>query len=154
MSDPRRYSISILENFSDKPIYEIALQVAELVVYKQEDFALQNTHQLSIGIDFLHTPEDPFTWGEATYDLQPVFDRFPDTCFCLSVSDGEESDSSYRVLFFNYKNVTQYPEIRYPDFRINDFEYEASEKGSVIRLATASRKTNSISLNEENSAKK
>jgi hypothetical protein len=31
-------------------------------------------------------------------------------------------------LFFNGKAVTQYPEIRYEEFRPNDFEYEVSNK--------------------------
>jgi hypothetical protein len=128
MADPRHYSISILENFSDKSLHEIAIVVAELAIRKQEAFVLQETQLLDVvGIEFLHTPDDVFTWYEAKDDLQPVFDQFPDVVFCLSVSDGE-AGGQYRVLFFNGKNIEQYPEIRYPEFHLNDFDYQTSKK--------------------------
>jgi hypothetical protein len=127
MSDPRRYGISILENYSDKSLYEIALIATQSV---PEDFLLQNTTQLALGVEFLFT-EEAFTWRSIEQDLAPAFREFPDTCFCVSVTDGEESGTDYRILFFNGKTVTQYPEIRYPDFRLNDFEYEASEKTAL-----------------------
>lgn len=127
MSDPRRYSISILENYSDKSLHEIALVVTESVFYvKPDEFILGQTKNLALNTEFLYT-EEPLTWREAEKELAPAFRDFPDTCFCVSVSDGEEG-GQYRVLFFNGKYVKQYPEIRYEDFRPNDFEYETSDK--------------------------
>jgi hypothetical protein len=112
MADPRHYSISILENFSDKSLHEIALVVTE-------------------SVEFLYT-EEPITWREAEKELAPAFRDFPDACFCVFVSDGEDG-GQYRTLFFNGKAVTQYPEIRYPEFRLNEFEYETSSKKSLFR---------------------
>lgn len=127
MSNPRRYSISILENYSDKSLHEIAIVIAQKVLTVQpENFVLQNTEDLDLGVEFLHTPDDPFSWMYIN-DLLPIFNNFRDTCFCLSVSDGE-CGGEHRSLFFNGKAIKQYPEIRYPEFHINDFEYQASDK--------------------------
>ena len=129
MSDPRHYSISILENYSDKSIHEIALIITQSISYiGSDDFILHGTKELELGTEFLYT-EYPFTWHSVKEDLAPAFRDFPDTCFCLSVSAGDDGEGGeYRVLFFNNKAVTQYPEVRYEDFRPNDFEYEASGK--------------------------
>ena len=130
MSDPRRYSISILENYSDKSLYEIAIVVTESIFYiKPDEFILGQTKNLALGTEFLYT-EEPITWREAEKDVVPAFRDFPDTCFCLSVSNGEDG-GQYRSLFFNGKAVTQYPEIRYPEFHLNEFEYETSEKAPL-----------------------
>ena len=127
MSDPRYYSISIIENYSNKSLHEIALVVTESVFYiKPDEFILCQTRNLTLGTEFLYT-EEPITWREAEKELAPAFRDFPDTCFCVFVRDGEDG-SQYRILFFNGKSITQYPEIRYEDFRPNDFEYQASEK--------------------------
>jgi hypothetical protein len=132
MADPRRYSISILENFSDKSLHEIALVVTESVFYiKPDEFILGQTKELTLGTEFLYT-EEPITWREAEKELAPAFRDFPDACFCVFVSDGEDG-GQYRTLFFNGKAVTQYPEIRYPEFRLNEFEYETSSKKSLFR---------------------
>ena len=131
MSDPRRYSISILENYSDIPLQKIALAVAEKIEKEisRDDFTLEDVEDLELGTNFL-TTEDPYTWYRVVEDLTPAFIDFPDVCFCLFVSDGEDG-GQYRSLFFNGKAVTQYPEIRYPEFRPNDFEYEASDKAPL-----------------------
>jgi len=129
MADPRHYSISILENFSDKPLQEIALVVAKKIEKEisEDDFTLwDEVEDLELGTNFLTTKE-AYTWHSVADDLAPMFTDFPDTCFCLSVSDGEDG-GQYRILFFNGKAVTQYPEIRYEDFRPNDFDYQASAK--------------------------
>jgi hypothetical protein len=129
MADPRHYSISILENFSDKPLQEIALAVAKKIEkdISEDDFTLwDEAEDLELGANFL-TTEEAYTWYFVADDLLPIFKDFPDTCFCLSVSDGE-CGGQYRALFFNGKYVKQYPEIRYEEFRPNDFEYQASEK--------------------------
>lgn len=127
MSDPRRYSISILENYSEKSLHEIALVVTQKVLAVQpEIFVLQNTENLDLGVEFLHTPEASFGWMYIN-DLFPIFNNFRDTCFCLAISDSE-CGGEHRALFFNGKSVKQPPEIRYPDFHINDFEYQASSK--------------------------
>ena len=129
MPDPRRYSISILENYSDKSLHEIALIITQSVSYiGADDFILHNAKKLELSTEFLYT-EYPFTWHSVKEDLAPAFCDFPDTCFCLSVSAGDDGKGGeYRVLFFNNKAVTQYPEVRYEDFRPNDFEYQASGK--------------------------
>lgn len=130
MGDPRRYSISILENFSDKSLQEIALTVARKIEKEisEDDFTLwDETEELELDENFL-TTEEAYTWYFVEDDLLPVFTDFPDTCFCLSVSNGECGGGQYRVLFFNRKYVKQYPEICYPEFRLNDFEYETSDK--------------------------
>jgi hypothetical protein len=128
MADPRRYSISILENYSDIPLQKIALAVTKKIEKEisSDDFTLEDVEDLELGSNFL-TTEDPYTWWNVIEDLAPAFTDFPDVCFCLSVSDGEDG-GQYRVLFFNGKYVKQYPEIRYEEFRPNDFEYEASKK--------------------------
>jgi hypothetical protein len=128
MSDPRRYSISILENFSDIPLQEIALIITKKIEKEisADDFTLEDVEDLELGTNFL-TTEEPYTWQNVVKDLSPAFTDFPDTCFCLSISEGE-CGGQYRVLFFNGKAVTQYPEIRYEEFRPNDFEYEVSNK--------------------------
>lgn len=132
MADPRHYSISIIENYSDKPLQEIALAVAKKIEkdISEDDFTLEDVEDLELETNFL-TTEEAYTWYFVADDLAPMFADFPDTCFCLSVSDGE-GGGQYRVLFFNGKYVTQYPEIRYPEFRLNDFEYETSGKKSLI----------------------
>jgi hypothetical protein len=133
MVDPRHYSISILENFSDKPLQEIALAVTKKIEKEisEDDFTLwDEAEDLELGKNFL-TTEEAYTWYFVAEDLAPVFVDFPDTCFCLSVSDGEDG-GQYRVLFFNGKTVTQYPEIRYEEFRPNDFEYQTSRKKSLF----------------------
>lgn len=132
MADPRHYSISILEDYSDKPLQEIALAIAKKIEkdISEDDFTLWDAAEgLKLGTNFL-TTEEAYTWYFVADDLVPVFSDFPDTCFCLSVSDGEDG-GQYRVLFFNGKYVKQYPEIRYEEFRPNDFEYQASEKTSL-----------------------
>jgi hypothetical protein len=118
----------MLENYSeDKSLHEIAIIITESVFYiKPDEFILGQTKNLTLGTEFLYT-EEPSTWREAEKELAPAFRDFPDTCFCLAVSDGE-AGGQYRVLFFNGKWVKQYPEIRYPEFHLNDFEYQASEK--------------------------
>jgi hypothetical protein len=137
MSDLRRYSISILENYSNKSLHEIALVVTESVFcIKPDEFILEQTKNLALGTEFLYT-EELITWREAEKELAPAFKDFPDTCFCVFVSDGEDG-GQYRTLFFNGKAVTQYPEIRYPDFHLNDFEYQSSDKtplGSAEKIA-------------------
>jgi hypothetical protein len=130
MADPRRYNISILENYSDKSLHEIAIVVTESIFYiKPDEFILGQTKNLALGTEFLYT-EEPITWREAEKDVVPAFRDFPDVCFCLSVSGGEDG-GQYRTLFFNGKSVTQYPEIRYEEFRPNDFEYQASGKAPL-----------------------
>ena len=131
MSDPRRYSISILENFSDIPLQEIALIITKKIEKEisADDFTLEDVEDLELGTNFL-TTEEPYTWQNVVKDLSPAFTDFPDTCFCLSISEGE-CGGQYRVLFFNGKAVTQYPEIRYEEFRPNDFEYQTSDKVSL-----------------------
>jgi hypothetical protein len=116
-------SVSILENYSDKSLAEIALCVAAKIVKTAPEILLKNCNNLSLGVNFLDIPEpyDSTTWD----DMEIAFQDFPDTCFCVSVS---EEDTQYRVLFFNGKAVTQYPEIRYEEFRPNDFEYQTSKK--------------------------
>ena len=128
MADPRRYSISILENYSDIPLQKIALAVTKKIEKEisADDFTLEDVEELELGANFL-TTEDPYTWRNVVEDLAPAFIDFPDTCFCLFVSDGEDG-GQYRVLFFNGKAVAQYPEIRYEEFRPNDFEYQTSKK--------------------------
>jgi hypothetical protein len=128
MADPRRYSISILENYSDSPLQEIALIITKKIEKEisADDFTLEDVEDLELGTNFL-TTEEPYTWQNVVKDLSPAFTDFPDTCFCLSISEGE-CGGQYRVLFFNGKAVTQYPEIRYEEFRPNDFEYEVSNK--------------------------
>ena len=128
MSDPRHYSISIIENYSDKSLPEIALAVLKKIESEvsSDDFTLEDVEDLTLGVNFL-TTEDPYTWRNIIEDLAPVFVDFPDTCFCLSVSDGEDG-GQYRILFFNGKAVEQYPEIIYEEFRPNDFEYQTSKK--------------------------
>ena len=139
MSDPRRYSISILENYSEKSLHEIALVVTESVFYiKPDEFILGQTKNLALGTEFLYT-EEPVTWCEAEKELAPAFRDFPDTCFCLFTSDGENG-GQYRTLFFNGKSVKQYPEIRYPDFHINDFEYQSSDKTPLEKIAVTVEK--------------
>jgi hypothetical protein len=133
MADPRHYSISILENFSDKPLQEIVLAVARKIEKEisEDDFTLWDEAQgLELGTNFL-TTEEAYTWYSVAEDLALVFADFPDTCFCLSVSDGE-AGGQYRILFFNGKWVKQYPEIHYEDFRPNDFEYQVSAKKSFL----------------------
>lgn len=133
MSDPRHYSISIIEDYSDKPLQEIALAVAKKIEkdISEDDFTLwDEAERLGLGTNFL-TTEEEFTWRSVAEDLAPIFSQFPDTCFCLSVGDGEDG-GQYRVLFFNGKYVKQYPEIRYEEFRPNDFEYQASKKKSLL----------------------
>jgi hypothetical protein len=131
MSDPRHYSISILENYSDKSLHEIAIVVTESVFYiKPDTFTLGQTKNLALGTEFLYA-EEPITWHEAEKELAPAFRDFPDTCFCLFASDSVNS-GQYRMLFFNGKYVKQYPEIRYEDFRPNDFEYQTSRKKSLF----------------------
>lgn len=95
-----------------------------------DDFVLQNCKKLILGVEFLHTPKEPFSWDGMISDLEIAFRDFPDTCFCLSVRDGEDG-GQYRVLFFNGKYIKQYPEIRYEEFRPNDFEYQTSDKVSL-----------------------
>jgi hypothetical protein len=128
MADPRRYSISILENYSDIPLQKIALAVTKKIEKEisSDDFTLEDVEDLELGTNFL-TTKNPYTWHYVATDLAPVFADFPDTCFCLSVVSSENG-GQYRVLFFNDKAVLQYPEIRYPEFRLNDFEYETSKK--------------------------
>ncbi|MCA2594023.1 MAG: hypothetical protein IM526_02530 [Microcystis sp. M38BS1] len=140
MSDPRRYSISILEDYSEKPLQEIALAVTKKIEKEisADDFTLEDIEDLELGTNFL-TTEEPYTWRNVVEDLAPAFTAFPDTCFCLSVSDGEDG-GQYRTLFFNGKAVTQYPEIRYPDFHINDFEYQSSDKTPLEKIAVTVEK--------------
>jgi hypothetical protein len=140
MSDPRRYSISILEDYSEKPLQEIALAVTKKIEKEisADDFTLEDIEDLELGTNFL-TTEEPYTWRNVVEDLAPAFTAFPDTCFCLSVSDGEYG-GQYRTLFFNGKAVTQYPEIRYEEFHPNDFEYQASEKTALEKIAIAVEK--------------
>jgi hypothetical protein len=129
MADPRHYSISIIENYSDKSLQEIALAVTKKIEkdVSEDDFTLWDAAEgLELGTNFL-TTEEAYTWYFAADDLLPTFTDFPDVCFCLSVGDGE-GGGQYRVLFFNGKYVKQYPEIRYEEFRPNDFEYQASDK--------------------------
>lgn len=129
MADPRHYSISIIENYSDKPLQEIALAVAKKIEkdISEDDFTLWDAaEELELGTNFL-TTEEAYTWHFVADDLAPIFANFPDTCFCLSVSGGEDG-GQYRVLFFNGKYIKQHPEIRYPEFSLNEFEYEASNK--------------------------
>ncbi|QIW88531.1 hypothetical protein [Pseudanabaena phage PA-SR01] len=100
MADPRHYSISIIENYSDKPLQEIALAVAKKIEkdISEDDFTLEDVEELELGTNFL-TTEEAYTWYFVADDLAPMFADFPDTCFCLSVSDGE-GGGQYRVLFF------------------------------------------------------
>lgn len=133
MSDPRRYSISILENFSDKTFHEIALSIAEMIIDIQDEFKLQNTKRLGLGIDFLHTPDDPFTWYGVAEDLCPIFSEFPDVCFCVNVDATEGDNKSYRIVFFNHQHLKQYPETIYPMFHPDHFERDANENIKTIR---------------------
>ena len=142
MSDPRHYSISILENFSDKPLQEIALVVAKKIEKEisEDNFTLwDDAVNLEVGTNFL-TTEQSYTWYFAADELLPILKDFPDTCFCLSVSDGE-CGGQHRVLFFNGKWVKQYPEILYEEFRPNDFEYQASKKKSLLEQQFAEVET-------------
>ena len=125
-------SISILENYTDKSIHQIALLTVELLQNSlnfQGLFEIVDVAELEVGSVFLRTT-DPIAFPESfREDFLNFFTNFPDVCFCLFVLDDcDDTASEYRVLFFNNKAVTQYPEIRYEDFRPNDFEYESSDK--------------------------
>ena len=125
-------SISILENYTDKSIHQIALLTVEMLqnsLHFQGLFEIVDASELEIGSVFLRTTE-AISYPEAfCKDFLDFFTNFPDVCFCLSVLDDcDDTASEYRVLFFNNKAVTQYPEVRYEDFRPNDFEYETSDK--------------------------
>lgn len=134
------FSISILENYTDKPIHQVALLIAEVLQNSLNFrglFELTDTSELEIGSVFLQSVEAVESPEYFPKDFLGVFINFPDVCFCLSVLDDcDNTASDYRVLFFNGKLITQYPEIRYPEFHVNDFEYEASEKITLEPVPT------------------
>jgi len=134
------FSISILENYTDKSIHQIALLIVEALQNSlnfRDLFELTDAAELEIGSVFLQSVEAVESPEYFPEDFLGVFINFPDVCFCLSVLDDcDDTASDYRLLFFNGKSITQCPEIRYPEFHVNDFEYEASEKTLLKRNET------------------
>lgn len=125
-------SISILENYTDTFNHQIALVLVETLqnsINFNGIFEVIDASELEIGSPFLRTTEYTNFPKSFRDDFLNIFTNFPDVCFCLFfIDEDDETASDYRVLFFNGKAVTQYPEIRYPEFHVNDFEYEASNK--------------------------
>ena len=134
------FSISILENYTDKSIHQIALLIVEALQNSlnfRDLFELTDAAELEIGSVFLQSVEAVESPEYFPEDFLGVFINFPDVCFCLSVLDDcDDTASDYRLLFFNGKSITQCPEIRYPEFHVNDFEYEASEKITLEPVPT------------------
>ena len=133
-------SISILENYTDTSNHQIALVLVETLqnsINFNGIFEVIDASELEIGSPFLRTTEYTNFPKSFRDDFLNIFTNFPDVCFCLFfIDEDNDTASDYRVLFFNGKAVTQYPEIRYPEFHVNDFEYEASEKTLLKRNET------------------
>jgi len=125
MSRESSFWFSILDNHTDIPLQQIAntiennLPVLTYLTFERrvDNPALDETFLMS---------DDDYRWGTIKEDLLPLSKIYPDVCICVTEYSEEGYES--RFLFYGGKCVQQYPELIYPLFTPNNFEYWTSDK--------------------------
>jgi hypothetical protein len=118
-----------LDNHTDIPLHQIANTIENnlpVLTYLTFERRVDNP---ALDETFLKS-EDDYVWRTIKEDLLPLSKIYPDVCICVTETpryykgDGCES----RFLFYGGKCVQQYPELIYPLFTPNNFEYWTSDK--------------------------
>jgi hypothetical protein len=128
MANPNYYSVSILENNSNDSLQKLFLIL--LAAFNNTGYNFVSDGEPYTLDSELLSNEEPFDWYDIESDLQSLSAIIPDVCFCVTVKPAEVNYGwgESRILFYNGKSVQQEPEIIYPRFSLNDFEYETSDK--------------------------
>ena len=130
MASPKYYHLEVLENNSRDSLAKLVLIFLAACNGSGADFDDERDYDDGELVSFKLKNEEPFDWLELQAEMLYVSKLIPDVCFC--VTEFPTEDVAYvtqcRHIFYNGKCVTQEPEIIYPHFSINNFEYETSDK--------------------------